>query len=96
MLSNKAFDVLKYIQRHLPAVATFYTSIALALNLPYADEVEKVICAVATLMAALLDVSTIRYNQQNLSVSNEAWDELIRTDAPNEDVVDHHKSEGEG
>ena len=94
MLSNKAFDVLKYIQRHLPAVATFYVTIAAALNLPYADEVSKVICAVATLMAALLEISTVQYNKAN--VSAEEWDELIRTDAPNEDVVDHHKSEGEG
>ena len=93
MLSNKVFDALKYIQRHLPAVATFYVTIALALHLPYADEVSKVICAVATLLASLLDVSTIKYNQ---TISNETWDELIRTDAPNEDVVDHHKSEGEG
>ena len=93
MLSNKAFDVLKYIQRHLPAVATFYVTIAAALKLPYADEVSKVICAVATLMAALLEISTVQYKA---NISTETWDELVRTDAPNEDVVDHHKSEGEG
>lgn len=83
-LTNKAFDILKYVQRHLPDLATFYVLIATALDLPFGDEVSKVICAIAALMAALLEISSVTY-QKDLNA--------VRDDEPNEDIVDHEKKD---
>lgn len=63
-MDNKTYDVLKYIcQIGLPAVGTFYFTIAQICGLPYAEQVVGVIAAVTTLLGTLLGISTYNYNK---------------------------------
>ena len=65
ILNNKVYDVLKFIaQIVLPAVATFYISIAGIWGLPYGEEVSGTIMAIDTLLGALLMISTTAYNKR--------------------------------
>ena len=64
-MSNKLYDILNKIQRWLPAVGTFYIAIASIWMLPLADEVNKTIVAVATLLATTLEIFSARFYQEN-------------------------------
>lgn len=64
-LSNKAYDVLKWIaQILLPAVATLYFALSKIWGFPYATEVVGTIAAVDTFLGALLGLSTLAYNKE--------------------------------
>ena len=64
MLTNKTYDILKFIaQIVLPALATFYISIASIWSLPLKEEISGTIMAVDTLLGALLMLSTTEYNR---------------------------------
>lgn len=63
-MSNKIYDILKFLaQIVLPALATFYVSIAAIWNLPLGDEVSRTIMAVDTLLGAVLMISTAQYKK---------------------------------
>ena len=63
MLSNKTYDVLKWLTMIvLPALATAYVGLAAIWGWPYADEVAKTTTVVCTLLGALLGISTAQYN----------------------------------
>lgn len=65
MLSNKAYDILKWITLvALPALGTAYVALANVWGLPYPEEVSKTVLAVCTLLGALLGVSTAEYNKK--------------------------------
>lgn len=64
-MSNKLYDILNKIQRWLPAVGTFYIALASIWMLPLADEVNKTIVAVATLLATTLEIFSARFYQEN-------------------------------
>ena len=62
-LSNKAYDVLKYIALIvLPALATLYGALAQIWGLPYAEQIPMTIMAVDTCLGVLLKVSTDIYH----------------------------------
>lgn len=62
MLSNKVYDVLKYLAIiGLPALATLYAAVAPIWGLPYADEVPATVTKVQTCLGALLMISTAQY-----------------------------------
>lgn len=64
MLSNKAYDILKWVCIIvLPAIATLYMGLAKIWDLPYATEVPQTITVVDAFLGALLGVSTINYNK---------------------------------
>lgn len=64
-LSNKAYDVLKYIaQIVLPALATLYVTIAGIWDLPYAEAVSGTIMAVDFFLGALLKISSDNYYKE--------------------------------
>ena len=64
-LSNKAYDVLKYIALILlPALGTLYFALAKIWGLPYATEIVGTIAAVDTFLGALLQISTDQYNKE--------------------------------
>lgn len=68
ILSNKVYDILKFIaQIVLPAVATFYVTVAGIWGLPYGEEVSGTVMAVDTLLGALLMLSNSAYNKLNSS-----------------------------
>lgn len=63
-LSNKAYDILKYIaQIVLPALSVLYLALAGLWNLPYPEAISGTIMAVDTFLGALLKISTDAYNK---------------------------------
>lgn len=63
-LSNKMYDILKYIaQVVLPALGTFYFALAGIWGLPYGEQIVGTITAVDTLLGALLMLSNANYKK---------------------------------
>lgn len=64
-MSNKVYDVLKYIaQIVLPAVATLYFAIAGIWGLPYGEQVVGTITAIDTFLGVILGISSANYNKE--------------------------------
>lgn len=64
ILPDSWYNVLKYVcQIALPALATFYFTLAQILNLPYGEQVCGVIAALTTLLGTLLGISTYQYKK---------------------------------
>ena len=62
MMSNKAYDILKWIALiALPAIATLYFAIAQIWGLPYGEQVVGTITAIDTFLGALLGISNYNY-----------------------------------
>lgn len=71
-LSNRAYDVLKYIALvALPALATFYGTLALIWGLPLVEEVVGTIVAVDTLLGMLLHLTAKQYNNNPANYEGE-------------------------
>ena len=81
-LSNKAFDIIKTIQRWLPLVSTLYVALAGIWGFPYANEISKTLMAIAAFLAGILEIATATYNKDL---------NTVRDDEPNEDIVEHEK-----
>lgn len=63
-MSNKVYDVLKFIaQIVLPALATFYVTIASLWGLPYPEEISGTVMAIDTFLGAILMISSTQYNK---------------------------------
>lgn len=70
MMSNKVYDILKYIaQIVLPALGTLYFALAGIWGFPYGEEIVGTIAAVDTFLGALLKISTNIYmkNKENIN-----------------------------
>lgn len=66
-MSNKVYDILKFLaQIVLPAIATFYVTIASIWNLPLGDEISRTVMAVDTLLGAILMISNANYRANKL------------------------------
>lgn len=62
MLSNKVYDVLKWIaQLLLPALATLYFALSNIWHLPYGEEIVGTITAFDTFLGVALGISTKLY-----------------------------------
>lgn len=68
MLSNKVYDILKYIaQIVLPALATLYFALAGIWNFPFGEEIVGTITAIDTFLGVILGISSASYkNAQNI------------------------------
>lgn len=65
MLSNKAYDILKWIaQLFLPALGTLYFALAAIWGFPYGEQIVGTITAVDTFLGIILGISTAQYNKQ--------------------------------
>ena len=65
-LSNKAYNILKWIAQYLlPAAGTLYFAIASIWNLPYGEEIVGTITAVDAFLGVILGISTAQYNKIN-------------------------------
>lgn len=63
-IPDKVYDVLKWIALVvIPALTAFYSVLASALGLPYADIVAQIAAGVCTLIGALIGISTAEYNK---------------------------------
>ena len=61
-MTNRTYDILKWIALILlPALATFYATIAAGWGLPYTEQVVGTITAVDTLLGTLLKISADKY-----------------------------------
>lgn len=64
-MSNKLYDVLKYIaQIVLPALGTLYFALSSIWGLPYGEAVVGTITAVDAFLGALLGISTVQYRKR--------------------------------
>ena len=65
-LSNKAYDVLKWIATiALPAAGTLYFALAGIWGFPYGEQIVGTITAVDTFLGIILGISTAQYNKTN-------------------------------
>ncbi len=71
IMANALYDVLNKLQRWLPAIGVFYLTIANIWELPFGDQVNKTVVAVATLLAAFLEVSNSQYNKKMIGGAHE-------------------------
>ena len=63
-LSNKAYDVLKWIaQILLPALGTLYFALAGIWGFPYGEQIIGTITAVDVFLGVLLGISSANYNK---------------------------------
>ena len=68
MLSNKTYDVIKWIVVIvLPAITTAYVGLSAVWGWPYAEELAKTSAVICTLLGTILGVSTAEYNKQESS-----------------------------
>ena len=64
-LSNKVYDVLKWIAMYLlPAVGTLYFALSGIWGFAYGEQVVGTITAVDTFLGVILGISTATYNKR--------------------------------
>lgn len=64
-LSNKVYDVLKWIAMYLlPAVGTLYFALSGIWGFPYGEQVVGTITAVDTFLGVLLGISNASYKKR--------------------------------
>lgn len=64
-MSNKAYDILKYIaQVVLPALGTLYFALAGIWGFPYGEQIVGTITAIDTFLGVILRISTVQYNKE--------------------------------
>ena len=64
ILSNKLYDILKLLAIIIiPAVATFYVTIAAIWGLPSAEEVAATAVAISTLLGVIVKIGDKSYNE---------------------------------
>ena len=63
-LSNKAYDVLKWIAMYLlPALGTLYFALAGIWGFPFGEEVVGTLSAIDTFLGVILGISSAEYNK---------------------------------
>ena len=63
-LSNKAYDILKWIAMYLlPAAGTLYFALAGIWGCPYGEQIVGTITAVDTFLGVLLGISSAQYHK---------------------------------
>ena len=71
-MSNKLYDVLKYIaQIVLPALGTLYFALSQIWGLPYGEQIVGTISALDVFLGAVLGVSTAQYKRAMEAEKNE-------------------------
>lgn len=71
-MSNRLYDILSKIQRWLPALGIFYLAICKIWGVSYGNEINDTIVALATLLAATLEISSGRYYKAEREEHKEA------------------------
>lgn len=60
-LSNKTYDIWNKIQRWLPALGVLYLALSQIWHLPFGDEINKTVVAIATFLASVLEISSVNF-----------------------------------
>ena len=65
MLSNRTYDILKWIaQLLLPALGTLYFALGSIWGFPYCEQIVGTISAIDAFLGVILGISTAKYNKQ--------------------------------
>ena len=71
MLSNNAYDIINKLQRWLCAAGVLYLAISAIWGLPYGDQINQTIVAIATFLATFLEIACSKWNKENsISITN--------------------------
>lgn len=83
MLTNKTYDILKWIALVvLPALGALYFGLSQIWGLPYGEEIVGTISVIDTFLGALLGVSTAQYNSDKGHVTVLAYDDYDEDGSP--------------
>ena len=64
-MSNKVYDILKWIAMYLlPALGTLYFALSAIWGLPYGEQIVGTITAIDTFLGVILGISTTQYNKR--------------------------------
>lgn len=66
-MSNKMYDVLNKLQRWLPALGLFYLALCNIWSLPFGNEINQTIVAIATLLGTTLEIANGIYQKNKES-----------------------------
>ena len=65
MMSNKDYDVLKWVAMYLlPALGTLYFALAGIWGLPFGEEIVGTITAIDTFLGVILGISNSQYKKR--------------------------------
>lgn len=65
-MSNKVYDILKWIAQYLlPALGTLYFALSTIWGLPYGEQVVGTITAIDAFLGAILGISSMQYKKEN-------------------------------
>lgn len=56
-MSDKIYDIMVLIQRWIVALGAAYYGLSLIWGLPFADEINKSVAVIATLLATVVEIS---------------------------------------
>lgn len=63
-MSNKTYDVLKWIAQYLlPAAGTLYFALASIWGLPYGEQIVGTITAVDAFLGVILGITSVNYKK---------------------------------
>lgn len=84
-LSDRTYDILKWIQKIFVLLATFYDDLAGIWGLPYGDEISKTCLSIAAILLGILEIASVTYNKDQ-TAELEIVDELETEDEIEESV----------
>ena len=90
-LSDKTYDILKWIQKIFVLLAALYKGIAGVWNLPYGSEISETFLLLATFLLGILEIASAKYNKDLNADSKEERDDEL-----NPDIVSHEDKDGVG
>ena len=73
--SDRTYDILKWIQKILVLLATFYTTIANIWGFPYGEQIVGTITAIVTFFGVILGISTKNYYKEAQDESEDIFTE---------------------
>lgn len=68
-LSDRTYDILKWVQKIFVLLATFYATIANIWGLPFGDEISKTCLALATFLLGILEIASATYNKDMADIN---------------------------
>lgn len=91
ILPDKVYNILKYVALvAIPAVGTFYTTVATLWGWPFTSEISGTILAIDTLVGAIVGISSAKYTPPTdgvLHVNPNTKETYAALSTPTEDVV---------
>ena len=84
-LSDRTYDILKWVQKIFVLLAALYKGIAGVWNLPFGSEISETFLLLATFLLGILEIASATYNKE-LHASPEMDDNEIADHEVEEEV----------